>query len=333
MKSIYEIFNNAKIDTSPYDQVDLSEIEKKQIKKRILGKVPIKKKKSYKLKLISSVAILLIGGTILFSSPSVIAKIPLVGKFLEEYLISNSEPKLDLSSFEPYRTVLGQSSINQYGKIVLNEVILDEGRLIISATLHGEAAHGGVSQFPTIVIDGKKVRYTSASGTEDPIDENTSVTISEIDLEDISLKDEHHIQLSYIYKKEIDTPWEFEFKANGEALSVVETEINQSIRLENGQQVHVEKIVQSPLSIILYYKMDRAREYHVQFKAFDEEGNELLSSSSSITDESAILRFYTNLKEIKRITLSPYVYRDEDEVTPAFYEEFPENSIEFDLKE
>ena len=332
MKSIYEIFNHAKMDTSAYDQVDLTEIEKKRIKNRILGKVAVKKRRTYKVKLMSSAAIVLITSTILFNSPSAIAKIPFVGAFLENYLISSDEHQIDLSSIEPYKTVIGQSSINKYGTLLLNEVILEEGRLVISTTLHGKVANGGVSPYPTVQIDGKEIEVSSAHATQDYIDENTSILITQIDLKDVSLNDEHLIKLSYIYKKEIESPWVFEFKASGKvlAIDVEETKINQSIRLSNGQQIRVEKIVQSPLSITLYYKLYREQEYVVGFQAFDDEGRELLHSDSSIS-EDAHIRYYTNLKEINSITLIPYISREEDQDEPAFYEEFPDKKIEVNL--
>ncbi|SOC19468.1 uncharacterized protein DUF4179 [Ureibacillus xyleni] len=337
MKSVYDIFNNTNIDTSEYDQMELSEFEKRQIKHRVLEKIGVKKK-THNNKLVSCIAIVVMGGTILFSSPSAIAKIPIVGAFLEQYMLSDEETNKDLAVLKPYKTMVGQSITNEYGTMVLNEVLLDEGRLVISATINGNAAND-ISPFPSIQIDGKEI--TEGGGAiKDIIDEDSSILITSMVVNDISLIDEHHIKLSYktVNNKIIESPWEFEFKASGEVLAneTTEIEINQSIKLENGQQVQVEKVVESPVSITVYYEMVGALEtweYDVQFKAFDENGEELVMESAKTMAKDSHMRYKTNLKEISKITLVPfYTSGYEGTKKEDIYKEHPEKSFEVKLK-
>ena len=59
-----------------------------------------------------------------------LADIPIIGNALEKFVYSQE------GSLSDYKTVIGDSVKDNGVKVTLNEIILDEGQLLISSTFH-----------------------------------------------------------------------------------------------------------------------------------------------------------------------------------------------------
>lgn len=325
MSELFKLFNRAKIQTEQYDETPLSDLEIARIKKRLHPKLKTQTSKKKKITVLSGVGVAMLAATIAINSPNALAKFPIIGNFIEQYM---NHPGVNDDMYTTYKNIIGQTKENKYGSLTLNEVMLDQGRLFITTTYqsnkpvpNSEYLQGNkylpdtdyLPLFPKLKIDGKEVESGAGAGN-DKINDQTFVIYSEISIPNMELSKSHNIQLSFdtLDDKNSD-PWEFNFTATGEAIAAktIETMINQTFSLPNGQKVVVEKITQSPISLILYYHMlpapDKTMDYDVQFRLYDQNNNELNQSSGQTMLENSTLRFQKkNMEPITNITLVPH---------------------------
>lgn len=325
MSELFKLFNRAKIQTEKYDETPLSDLEIARIKKRLHSKLKTQTSKKKKLTILSGVGVAMLATAIAISSPNALAKLPIIGSFIEQYM---NHPDVNDEMYTTYKNIIGQTKENKYGTLTLNEVMLDQGELFITTTYHSNKPVPNseylkinkhlpdtdyLPLFPEIKIDGKEVESGSGGGAgNDQIDDQTFVIYSSISIPNIELSKPHDIQFSFKSDK-LSDPWEFNFTATGEAIAAktTETMINQSFSLPNGQKVVVEKITQSPVSLILYYHMfpapDKTMDYDVQFRLYDQNNNELGQSAFKTMLENSTLRFQKeNMEPITNITLVPH---------------------------
>lgn len=324
MSELFKLFNRAKIQTEQYDETRLSDLEIARIKKRLHPKLKTKTSKK-KITFLSGVGVALLAVTIGINSPNALAKLPIIGNFIEQYM---NHPDVNDDMYTTYKNIIGQTKENKYGTLTLNEVMLDQGELFITTTYHSNKPVPNsdylqvnkhlpdtdyLPLFPEIKLDGKKVESGGGAG-HDKIDDQTFVIHSKISIPNMELSKPHNIQLSFdTLNDKISDPWEFNFTATGEAIAAktTETMINQSFSLPNGQKVVVEKITQSPVSLILYYHMfpapDKTMDYDVLFRLYDQNNNELSNSAFETMVENSTLRFQKeNMEPITNITLLPH---------------------------
>ncbi|MFT9816043.1 DUF4179 domain-containing protein [Lysinibacillus sp. NPDC056185] len=326
MSELFKLFNRAKIQTEQYDETQLSDLEIARIKKRLNPKLKTKTSKKKKITFLSGVGVALLAVTIAINSPNALAKLPIIGNFIEQYI---NHPDVNDDMYTTYKNIIGQTKENKYGTLTLNEVMLDQGELFIKTTYHSNkpvpnSEYLQVNKhlpdtdylplFPEIKLDGKEVESGGGGAGNDKIDDQTFVIYSKISIPNIELSKPHEIQFSFnTLNDKINDPWEFNFTATGEAIAAktTETMINQSFSLPNGQKVIVEKITQSPVSLILYYHMfpspDKTMDYDVLFRLYDQNNNQLGQSSSQTMLENSSLRFQKeNMEPITNITLVPH---------------------------
>ncbi|GAB0169321.1 DUF4179 domain-containing protein [Lysinibacillus sp. CTST325] len=326
MSQLFKLFNRAKIQTEEYDETPLSDLEIARLKKRLHSKLKTQTSKKKKLTILSGVGVAMLATTITISSPNALAKLPIIGNIIEQYM---NHPDVNDDMYTTYKNIIGQTKENKYGTLTLNEVMLDQGELFITTTYHSNkpvpnSEYLQVNKhlpdtdylplFPEIKLDGKEVESGGGGAGNDKIDDQTFVIYSQISIPNIELSKPHNIQLSFdTLDDKISDPWEFNFTATGEAIAAktTETMINQSFALPNGQKVVVEKITQSPVSLILYYHMfpspDKTMDYDVLFRLYDQNNNQLGQSSSQTMLENSTLRFQKeNMDPITNITLVPH---------------------------
>lgn len=313
MSELFKLFNRAKIQTEQYDETPLSDLEIARIKKRLHPKLKTQPSKKKKITVLSGVGVAMLAATIAINSPNALAKLPIIGNFIEQYM---NHPGVNDDMYTTYKKIIGQTKENKYGSLTLNEVMLDQGRLFITTTYQSNKPVPNseyLPLFPKIKIDGKEVESGAGAGNN-KIGDQTFIIYSGISIPNMELSKTHNIQLSFdTLDDKISDPWEFNFTATGEAIAAktTETMINQSLSLPNGQKVVVEKITQSPISLILYYNMfpspDKSMDYDVQFRLYDQNNNELEQSSGQTMLENSTLRFQKkNMDPITNITLVPH---------------------------
>lgn len=290
--SIYKDLNELNVDLEQYEEQCLTNFEKKKWEKRILKKIR-KQRPSHVKKYLGVTAAVILATGISFSTGMVsIANMPFVGETIEKYI--NSNENLDYSS---YKTEIGETAENECGKLTLNEVLIDGGRLLMSSTF--EPAEGidfnyQMHPMPKVLINGQNL--TSSTGGESVELNDSMFTIyNEVQLTDIPIGEtiRFHIEFDLLdLEMPIDHPWVFDIEVPTEQLAAASKTItfNQVIQIGNGQSIKLEKMIVTPISTVLYYDWPEQAN-HIAFKIVSESGDEILPGFASISPEESYNRY------------------------------------------
>lgn len=282
MKELFEKLNDEKINFEEFEEHSLSKIEKRAIKKRLSKK--LKSRHWMPVKTFSAVASLALISVVTMSSNFALADIPIIGEKLEAFVYSQTDTLTD------YKTIIGDSVVDHDVKVTLNEVILDEGQLLISSTFHtklegDDLAYNWYSDID-IYIDGQKIQLGGGGGPQE-ITESYINYFWAADIGHIDLQDERSIRIVFNdlrrsdSSEKIDGKWTFKFNASGENLLANSKKIplQHSFTLENGQTIELEEITLTPVSSKLNYIMYNIYD-DVYFKIEDENGIEIQETSA-----------------------------------------------------
>lgn len=295
--SIYKELNSMQLDVSTYEEELLTEIEQKRWKKRVLNKLH-KRKRSNPKKWIGIAAILILAlGMTTPLGKSTLAQMPFVGGVIERFI--DQEKPLDYS---PYKTAIGETAQNKYGKLTLNEVLVEADRLLISSTF--EPAKGVKFDYqtfltPYVLVNGKDIQ--TARGAQSVHEDNDMYTIyGDIKLKDLPNGDSLQLKITYdTFNKRkqvaIEEPWVFDVAVSTNQIKKDSTtfQLNKTITLYNGEQVTLKKVIASPVSTLLYYDLTQANE-RTYFKIVSASGQEWrynVGYLSSLTEETSSVRF------------------------------------------
>lgn len=274
MKELFEQMNDEKINFEEYEDCPLTTIEKKSIKKRIKKK--LNRRHSIPLKTLSAVASLVLISTIALNSNFALADIPIVGEKLEAFVHSQA------GTLSDFKTIIGESVEENGIKVTLNEVILDEGQLLISSTFHSQLENNDLvyNWFSDIdvYIDGQIIQQGGGGGPQE-ITETYINYFWTADIGHMDLQKEKSIRIVFNDLRRSDSEkmlkgkWAFKFKASGKNLiaSSKKIPINHSFTLENGQNIELEELILTPVSSKLVYKMSNIY-VDVYFKIENEHG-------------------------------------------------------------
>lgn len=274
MKELFEKMNDEKINFEEYEDCPLTTIEKKTIKQRIKKK--LKRRRSIPVKTLSAVASLVLISTIALNSNFALADIPIVGEKLEAFVHSQA------GTLSDFKTIIGDSVEDNGVKVTLNEVILDEGQLLISSTFYTKLENNDLvyNWFSDIdiYIDGQKIQQGGGGGPQE-ITESYINYFWTADIGHMDLQKEKSIRIVFNdlrrsdLKKMLKGKWSFKFKASGENLIANSTKIpiNHRFTLENGQNIKLEELILTPVSSKLVYKMSNIYN-DVYFKLENEHG-------------------------------------------------------------
>ncbi|MGG3504006.1 DUF4179 domain-containing protein [Paenibacillus sp. FSL W8-0187] len=194
---------------------------------------------------------------------------------------------LDLST---YKTQVGKTVQNKYGKLTLNEVLVDVNGLIISSTY--EPAKGikfdEKSQLtPRVLINGKDLQKTRGSQTI-KVNNNKYTIYGDIKFSELPDKGPLQIKITYdtfynLNKKKvtIKNPWVFNVKASTNHIQkdTKVVQLNKTVTLHNGKKVNLNKMIVSPVSTLLYYDLTKGTE-KTFFKLLSASGEEVRSRAS-----------------------------------------------------
>ncbi|MFJ7953054.1 DUF4179 domain-containing protein [Lysinibacillus sp. NPDC096418] len=257
--SMYKDFNDIEMDLTEFEDQWLTKVERKQIKRRALKKLP-QKKRRYLGSSVAAAAVLAIS-LVAFNQQS-IANIPFVAGLLENWNQSNEV------DWTPYKNTIGQTMSTGFGDLTLNEIIVDYDKVLVSATL--ELAEDSTFSYrhqlvPSIKINGQIVEKVSNSAQSIEQNNNMYLVYNEIQLEG-PIKDELvSIQLSYDrmltpsgeppFGESVAEPWIFEVKAAQLAVQeqTIVKKLNQQVALPNGQSIVIDSIVTTPISTTVYF--------------------------------------------------------------------------------
>lgn len=332
------MLNDVSIDFNEYGDCKLNDIEKKQMKKRIKSKIRTQHK-SKRGKIIAASIIALTVIYVGFNNMDVLANVPIIGSVIEEYINSNNK------SLKDYKTVVGQTIVDNGVSVKLNEVLIDDDEILISSTFRSDEIDWDkiITPFPKIYINGKYAGG-NGSGMSNKIDEATRSFFSRIDIKNIKLQDNLNIKVVYHNidfiksSNSYDTlkgKWSFEFKANKDKLlaEVKIIPINRSFKLENGQEIKIADLRITPASARINYKMLNGTKYDVHFMVHDQNGDELKPNSAHTLIEDSYVRFDTLDENITKLKVTPYVISGEEGEKKTDYHKVLENeAFEINIK-
>ena len=289
--SIYKELNDAKLDISEFQETPLSIMEQQRIIKGFKKKTnPYKQKKYW---LVASAAIIALA-TISLSlamDKGTIASMPFVGGVVEEF--NYPDENLDFSS---YKTAIGETAENDLGKLTLNEVMLDDQQVVLSATF--EPADGVKFDYqthfrPIVKVNGQD--YTVTTGSQSIELNDAMFTIyNDIDLSKAIETENVNIEISYETWRHssqdpeiIEQPWTFDVQVSqGNLLAEKEVfELNQLITLNNGEKVTIEKVVSTPMSTTIYYDLSQTQSGGIYFSIQTEDGVEQTPTTTYTSNE------------------------------------------------
>lgn len=339
MKDVYQMLNEVDIDLMEYDIPELTSYEKKKMKKRMTKKIQNRARQSRSKLWAISAAVLIILSLGIGMQPTALAKMPILGPILEHYLgMDDGQP------LENYKTILGQSIENEQGSITLNEVIIDEGRLLINSTFETRSDNiklENVNPFPAISINGEEVS-ANGGGDVEQLGDSTYSLFSSMDVQDLDLSKPLEIKIAYedlgrgVSDKE---EWAFEFMASGESL-LAESKtipINQQFSLQNGQRVVVEELILSPVSSTLKYHIYSNKgmnyEFDVRLLVEDEMGKIYEPQEELTLAKGAYIRFEVLAEEISTLKITPFVISGkEGEEKTDYHEMLYKEAFEVKIK-
>ncbi|MEG0448427.1 MAG: DUF4179 domain-containing protein [Lysinibacillus sp.] len=204
-----------------------------------------------------AVSILIVCGWLITKSP-----------FIKDVIGEESNVKLD-----DYKTEVGLTTENSFGKLTLNEVIIEDNQLVFNATFVPADSIDfdyEIFFFPQVHVNGQD--YTVRNREQTIVRDGSKHTISNTIIVSEFPQDEIlTLDISYNkwnWEKSIDDPWEFQVEASQKHLLAdkkIHT-VNEIITLTNGNEVKVTKVVSTPISTTIYYQLVKGATESLSFK-------------------------------------------------------------------
>jgi len=288
--SIYKELNEVKLDISEFQETPLSIMEQQRIIKGFKKKTKPYKQKKYWLVASAAVVAIAIISLSLAMDKGTIASMPFVGGVVEEFNYPNEN--VDFSS---YKTAIGETVENDLGKLTLNEVMLDDQQIVLSATF--EPADGVKFDYqthfrPVVKVNGQD--YTVTTGSQSiELNDSMFTIYNNINLSQVVTTENVHIEISYDSWSSsthdivvIEQPWRFEVQVPQENLLAKKKvfDMNKTITLNNGEIVTIEKVVSTPISTTVYYDLSQTQSRNIYFSIQSEDGVEQTPTTTYTSD-------------------------------------------------
>lgn len=323
--NMYDLINDGDFDVDAYGDIKLNDIENRRMKKNF-KKSNDRQKVKYKKVVAGFVTVLAI--SIAFCGTEAGAKvITTVTKSIESFLNINK-------NIDDYKTVVNNTVKDNGFTIKINEVILDDNKLIISKNITSEYQlnDGDYCEADEkIYINDKEVKFNSAIGGDDVIDEYTRQFVTEYnlsELENLNLNEDLYVKIVYnnIFLasgdsiQDINGDWEFEVIVNkGTVEKTIES--NELIKLDgefilpNKEKVILEGYKSNDIEQRIYAKKEipSSGEYNIELKGIDDLGNEVQFYCIEGTDDGYIFKYYNGERNIDenatKLILKPYAVK------------------------
>ncbi|WP_297633315.1 DUF4179 domain-containing protein [uncultured Clostridium sp.] len=306
-REIYELLNGIEINENDFAEVEVSELERMKVKKKLKKSI---KKKNYKKYALAAGIVLSVGIGAVTVEPVFAYNIPILGDLLLEKEIQNN-------AYKDYAEVIGETKEHRGVKVTLNSAVIDENNLSVSFDIYDEK--GRISEEnPEILaigigsglyINGEEF-FGGGSGDWKIISNKHFKRIYHYDLADKKYENEVEVE---ILNKEIlgvKGDFGFKFKLNKEKIgreSIVldnfteENEYLKKINKEN-KYIDIKKISKTPLGMtILGINKDIN-----DLKVLDSKGNEILGGFTGFDGSKNLSEYNFEINEnMDEITLIP----------------------------
>lgn len=339
MKDIYELLNYIDTDFKEYDELELSDMEKKRFKNNLNCLI---KKKKYKFIKVTKIAMLLFAafiftaGMIFKANPTFAREVPVLGS-----IIKNIESYKN-NQFDTYTSILNKSVEKNSIKATLKEVVIDNNKLIIAAEFKSSTKLSKESfptMLPDVYIDGKKIN-TSGGKDKTTIDGNNYTTVDSLNISTIDIPENVDMEISYenfyIGPKEIKGPWKFKFRLSRKGITnkTRDIKVDRIIKWKD-TDMNIEKIVASPISTNIYFDFnvegysDPMDCNPLYFIIKDDRGNyirdkhsgSLMANKNTVNyaneEDSSFWEFSGIGKDVKKLYVTPYYKKGTPKYTKA----------------
>lgn len=263
----YSDLNEVKLDLKEIDDIPLSPSEERRLLKQVHQHIHPLKRKKKRLGIALAAAAVCILSLSLSIEKETVASMPFIGESIEKY-INQIEP----ADYTSYKTAIGQTAENELGRLTLNEVMVDDRHLFLSATF--EPAEDVAFDYqthiqPTVKVNGEELAGIT-SGQSIELNNSMFTIYNDIELDKGITTEELSIEISYDtwnFEKTIDQPWLFDVNVSQKKLlgETKEFALNQKISLTNGEKITVKRVVSTPISTTLYYDLSHSKSEDIHF--------------------------------------------------------------------
>ncbi|WP_172253171.1 DUF4179 domain-containing protein [Saccharibacillus deserti] len=299
--SIYDELNGIKLDLAEYDEEPLAEEERKKWAERAVRKLNgygqggirrRRQKRAAKWIAAAAAAAAVLAGVTFPAGQAALARFPFVAGLLESFAGYGQE--VDYSA---YKTQIGETTENAFGKLTLNEIIVDTDRVLITSTLEPSKEMNVEKDDviwldATVTVNGRSdLQASGGSGSGSDGEDGTYTTYQNIPLSEIPGGEKLNIKIQYdriSWWNQEDKPttppepWTFDIQTSRSALLAKTDviELNRTVDLINGEQIVIEKVISSPVSTLVYYERTKPKKsgsklYMYGFRMISDTGEEV----------------------------------------------------------
>ena len=320
--NIYDMINDGQFENENYDIEVLSDVEKKKYKTNVRKSIGGREMSRRKYKGIAAAVIFAVLGTG-FLGTDVGAQV-----MIEVSESIGSALRVD-KNIDDYKTVINKCVSDSGINVQLNEVILNKNQLIISTDISSDKKLEEYESYhpqEIVYINNKKVKITGATGSSRNIDEYTTESVMEYDLDSIDESDlTGDIDIKIVYtnistfnENTVRGKWKFEFKTNGDAFKkdTYEKDLDYEFLLDNGEKITLEKYMSNAVSQNIYARVEKSNSneaYNIELRGHDDIGNEVEFYVSRGREGYLDFKYDNYHKNIddnaKNLTLVPYAVK------------------------
>lgn len=253
---------------------------------------------------------------------SSLANTPFIAGLIEKYL-DEQQPR----DYSPYKTAIGKTAENKYGKLTLNEVLVDDNKLLISSTF--EPAKGVEFDYQTYLIPQVRINGRDFSSIKDAqsieVNDSMYTIYGGVELREMPQTDELQIEITYnTFNRDtvIEQPWIFDIEVSqAQLMKEKQTfDLNETIVLSDGNKVTVKKVVSTPISTTIYYDVTQSTNEDIYFKIESESGKTYICKeafASNKEGEISFSRFDGINVSVGKYSLVPYSGKENEVIGPS----------------
>ncbi|MDI6678484.1 DUF4179 domain-containing protein [Bacillus wiedmannii] len=317
---IYKELNDIQLDITEFEEIPLTKLEEKHWGKRVKNKLR-KNKQSKKWFGVAAACMLMISITAPIGQSS-LANTPFIAGLIEKYL-DEQQPR----DYSPYKTAIGKTAENKYGKLTLNEVIVDDNQLLISSTF--EPAKGVEFDYQTYLIPQVRINGRDFSSIKDAqsieVNDSMYTIYGGVELSEMPQTDELQIEITYnTFNRDtvIEQPWIFDIEVSqAQLMKEKQTfDLNETIVLSDGNKVNVKKVVSTPISTTIYYDVTQSTNEDIYFKIESESGKTYIfkeAFASNKEGDISFSRFDGINVSVGKYSLVPYSGKENEVIGPS----------------
>ncbi|RXJ04582.1 DUF4179 domain-containing protein [Anaerobacillus alkaliphilus] len=255
MKDIYELLNDANMDESDFEEMEVSDLEKARVKKALRKSIRKKRALNWKKGLLAtSIVFGLTTTTIGFTFPTYASQIPIIGDIFRFF----DEGKDGLyTNYKEFSNELNLSQESNGVQVTINDAIFDGKTVTVTYSIDSDKDLGDLIVFDHIHVKGSDGAAGSSQVTK--VADNHYVGIMTSSVFGLNNAGTANVKWNVKELKNLETGEEIKGNWNF-AFSLQATEssdylIDQSTE-NNGVKVAIEKVTITPMSFIVYYDQE-----------------------------------------------------------------------------